>query len=91
MALVQLAWFASSGFFVWYYTTSKDRNSERYFTLVATILPRGYRSIERTSIPRLTAAPRYVIRDRDKKYGEEFVGRLESFGVKQVLISTESP
>jgi transposase InsO family protein len=32
-----------------------------------------------------------VIRDRDKKHGEEFVRRVESLGIKQVLISTRSP
>jgi putative transposase len=35
--------------------------------------------------------PTYMIRDRDKKYGEEFVRRVESLGIKQVLISTRSP
>ncbi|NIM21719.1 MAG: DDE-type integrase/transposase/recombinase [Candidatus Latescibacteria bacterium] len=36
-------------------------------------------------------APRYLLRDRDKKYGEEFVSRIESMGIKQVLVSAESP
>ena len=36
-------------------------------------------------------APKYIIRDRDGKYGEEFVRRVESLGIKQVLISTRSP
>ena len=36
-------------------------------------------------------APQYLIRDRDGKYGEEFVRRIESLGIKQVLISTRSP
>jgi transposase InsO family protein len=36
-------------------------------------------------------APRYLIRDRDKKYGEEFIRRVESIGIKQVLISAHSP
>jgi putative transposase len=36
-------------------------------------------------------APKYLIRDRDKKYGQEFVRRVESLGIKQVLISTQSP
>ncbi|NIO28950.1 MAG: transposase [Candidatus Latescibacteria bacterium] len=36
-------------------------------------------------------APRYLLRDRDKKYGDEFVNRVESIGIKQVLISAQSP
>jgi len=36
-------------------------------------------------------APKHLIRDRDGKYGEEFVRRVESLGIKQVLISTRSP
>jgi putative transposase len=36
-------------------------------------------------------ALKYMIRDRDGKYGEEFVRRVESLGIKQVLISTRSP
>ena len=36
-------------------------------------------------------APRYMIRDRDGKYGDEFNRRVESLGIKQVLISTRSP
>jgi len=36
-------------------------------------------------------APKYMIRDRDGKYGEEFVHRVESLDIKQVLISTRSP
>jgi putative transposase len=36
-------------------------------------------------------APRYLLRDRDKKYGKEFVSRVESIGLKQVLISAQSP
>jgi putative transposase len=35
--------------------------------------------------------PNYMIRDRDGKYGEEFVRRVESLGINQVLISTRSP
>ncbi len=36
-------------------------------------------------------APKYLIRDRDKKYGVEFVSRVESMGINQVLISAQSP
>ncbi|UCG50456.1 MAG: transposase [Candidatus Latescibacterota bacterium] len=36
-------------------------------------------------------APKYMIRDRDKKYGEAFVRRVESLDIKQVLITTQSP
>ncbi len=37
------------------------------------------------------SAPRYLLRDRDKKYGEEFVSRVESMEIKQVVISAQSP
>jgi transposase InsO family protein len=37
------------------------------------------------------AAPKYLLRDRDGKYGENFVRRVESLGIKQVLISARSP
>jgi putative transposase len=36
-------------------------------------------------------APKYMIRDRDGKYEEEFIGRVESMGIKQVLTSARSP
>jgi transposase InsO family protein len=36
-------------------------------------------------------APKYMIRDRDGKYGDEFVRRMKSLGIKQVLISRQSP
>ncbi len=36
-------------------------------------------------------APRYMIRDRDKKYGEEFTQRVTSLDIKQVLIAARSP
>jgi putative transposase len=36
-------------------------------------------------------APKYMIRDRDGKYGGQFVRRVESLGIKQVLIATRSP
>ena len=36
-------------------------------------------------------APKHLIRDRDEKYGEEFVRRVESLGIKHVLISARSP
>lgn len=36
-------------------------------------------------------APRYMIRDRDGKFGEEFVHRVESMDVKQILIAARSP
>ena len=37
------------------------------------------------------AAPKYLLRDRDGKYGEEFIHRVESMGIEQVLIATRSP
>ena len=36
-------------------------------------------------------APKYLLRDRDGKYGEDFVRRVETLGIKQVLISARSP
>ena len=36
-------------------------------------------------------APQYMLRDRDGKYGEEFIRRIESMGMKEVLISAQSP
>jgi len=36
-------------------------------------------------------APRYMIRDRDKKYGCEFTQRVIALGIKQVLIAARSP
>lgn len=32
-----------------------------------------------------------MIRDRDRKFGKEFVHRVESMGIKQVLIAARSP
>jgi transposase InsO family protein len=36
-------------------------------------------------------APGYLLRDRDSKFGEEFIHRVESMGIEQVLISARSP
>lgn len=36
-------------------------------------------------------APGYLVRDRDKKYGDKFINRLESMDIEQVLISARSP
>ena len=36
-------------------------------------------------------APRYVLRDRDGKFGKEFNRRVESMGIEQVLIAARSP
>ena len=36
-------------------------------------------------------APRYLLRDRDGKYGEAFTHRVESMDIEQVLISARSP
>jgi transposase InsO family protein len=36
-------------------------------------------------------APRFLIRDRDGKYGHEFNRRVEALGIEQVLISPHSP
>jgi len=36
-------------------------------------------------------APRYMLRDRDGKYGEDFIRRVESMGIKEVLITARSP
>ena len=36
-------------------------------------------------------APRYLLRDRDSIYGDVFRGRLKGMGVREVLISPQSP
>jgi putative transposase len=36
-------------------------------------------------------AQRYLLRDRDSKYGEEFTHRVENLGIKQVLTAARSP
>ena len=36
-------------------------------------------------------APRYLLRDRDRKYGEPFIRRVESMDTNEVLISAQSP
>jgi len=36
-------------------------------------------------------APEYLIRDRDGKFGDEFIHRVESMDIKQVLITARSP
>lgn len=36
-------------------------------------------------------APRYLLRDRDGIYRNDFVRRVDSWGIKQVLISARSP
>jgi putative transposase len=36
-------------------------------------------------------APRYLVHDRDKKYGDKFIQRLESMDIAQVIISARSP
>jgi putative transposase len=36
-------------------------------------------------------APRYMLRDRDKKYGDAFTRRVTGLDIKQVLIAAQSP
>jgi putative transposase len=36
-------------------------------------------------------APKYLLRDRDGVFGEDFARRVESMGIKQALISARSP
>lgn len=36
-------------------------------------------------------APRYLLRDRDGIYGHEFVGRVRSMGIREVMIAARSP
>ncbi len=36
-------------------------------------------------------APKYVLRDRDGKFGKEFNSRVESMGIEQVLTAARSP
>ena len=37
------------------------------------------------------SAPRYVIRDRDKIYGADFVGRVRSMHIEEVITASRSP
>ena len=39
----------------------------------------------------LDAAPRYLLRDNDQIYGDEFVQRVKSIGVEEVVTSPHSP
>lgn len=36
-------------------------------------------------------APKYLLRDRDSKYGQEFIQRVDSMDIDQVLIAARSP
>ena len=36
-------------------------------------------------------APKYLLRDRDGKFGEAFIHRVESMGIEQVLTAARSP
>ena len=36
-------------------------------------------------------APKYLLRNRDGKFGDEFNRRVESMGIEQVLIAARSP
>jgi transposase InsO family protein len=36
-------------------------------------------------------APRYLLRDRDGIYGHEFVGRVRSMGIREVMTAARSP
>ena len=42
------------------------------------------------SIP-VGRAPRYLLRDRDRVFGHEFVEQVKSMGIKQVLSAPRSP
>jgi putative transposase len=37
------------------------------------------------------SAPKYIIRDRDKIYGANFVRRVRTMGIEQVLTAPRSP
>jgi transposase InsO family protein len=37
------------------------------------------------------SAPRYLLRDRDRIFGEEFVSQVKAMGIKQVLSAPRSP
>src|ERR1700693_2319392 len=38
-----------------------------------------------------TTAPRYMLRDRDRIYGKDFVDQVKAMGIKQVLSAPRSP
>jgi putative transposase len=37
------------------------------------------------------SAPRYLLRDRDRIFGEEFIEQVKAMGIKQVLSTPRSP
>ena len=37
------------------------------------------------------SAPRYLLRDRDRIFGEDFVEQVKAMGIKQVLSAPRSP
>ena len=37
------------------------------------------------------STPRYMLRDRDRIYGKEFVAQVKAMGIKQVLSAPRSP
>jgi transposase InsO family protein len=37
------------------------------------------------------SAPRYLLRDRDRIFGEEFVSQVKAMGIKQVLSAPRCP
>ena len=48
------------------------------------------RDIRRSSFGTLRA-PRYLLRDRDGIYGQEFTGRVDHMGIKEVKTAARSP
>ena len=38
-----------------------------------------------------TRSPRYLLRDRDRIFGQEFVKQVKAMGIKQVLSAPRSP
>jgi transposase InsO family protein len=41
--------------------------------------------------PRLDSAPRYLLRDRDRIFGPEFVAQVKAMGITQILSALRSP
>jgi hypothetical protein len=37
------------------------------------------------------SAPQYLLRDRDRNFGKEFVDQVKAMGIKQVLLARRSP
>jgi transposase InsO family protein len=63
-----------------------------FFTLPSTAHPTAEWTAQqlREAVP-WDSAPRYLLRDRDRIFGREFVDQIKAMGIKQVLSAPRSP